>query len=319
MPTSPAQVAEIALWLEAYSQATQQLQQATSEAALAAWATFGSWYDRDAVARLARQVATLSEASQETTSGLASQYLLGAMAVMGAPTPTVRFPRLPPVRNGARLSLVHTRPAEAYKRAIATGATHQEALSRATRRAGDLTTSDLTLRDRDTMAAIMREAGVVGFRRVLRPELSRTGSCGLCIAAADRIYTTGELLPIHPPSCKCIPMPIIGDNDPGLNLNDEDLGQLYEDAGSTAAADLRRTRYMVNTHGEHGPVLTRLDDAFRGPDRVALADDPARAKRLLDQAAPVLEQMLTNGEPVPGALDYQRDFVARLAGFAAAA
>lgn len=312
MPTTPEQVAEVALWLEAYSHATQQLQDSTAAAAQAAWLAFTQWYDRDAVATLARLIAEMSVAAQQTSSGLASQYVVGALAAMGAPTQPVRLPGPLPIRNGARPSLVHTRPAEAYKRAIATGSTHQEALQRAGLRASGLTTSDLILQDRDTMAAVMAEVGVTGYRRIIRPELSRTGTCGLCIAAADRIYTTGELLPIHPPSCNCTVLPIIGDNDPGLALNREDIGQLYEDAGSTAARDLAATRYMVNTHGEHGPILTRIDDAFRGPDRVALEDDPGRAARLLSKAGPVLDRMLTEGEPVEGALDYQRDLVDRL-------
>jgi hypothetical protein len=145
---------------------------------------------------------------------------------------------------------------------------------------------------------------------VLRPELSDDGACGLCIVAADRVYTVGTLMPIHPPTCRCQTMPIVGDLDPGYSLNRADLERLYADAGSTNAEELRRTRYRVDMHGEHGPVFSRQGDAFRGPDQVPLENDPARARRMLDKAMPVLDRMERHGDTP--ALAYQRDLVARL-------
>jgi len=95
---------------------------------------------------------------------------------------------------------------------------------------------------------------VIGYRRVIHPELSRGGTCGMCIAASDRIYKIGTLLPIHD-NCKCTIAAVTEDYDPADELNAVDLNQLYKDAGGTGNALLKRTRYQVGEHGELGPVL----------------------------------------------------------------
>lgn len=99
--------------------------------------------------------------------------------------------------------------------------------------------------------------GILGYRRVLHPELADSGqSCGLCVAAATRLYRTDELLPIHR-GCHCETLPVTRFNDPGLDLNQDDLARLYEAAGSTSAADLSSIRLQTFVSGELGPVLTR--------------------------------------------------------------
>lgn len=106
----------------------------------------------------------------------------------------------------------------------------------------------------DAMKAAPR-GSITGYRRVLHPELSTTGSCGLCVAASDRVYKIGELLPIHN-LCKCEVVPIYGKRDPGSQINDEDLAVLYAEAGDTTAGrELKRERYEVFDHPELGPVL----------------------------------------------------------------
>lgn len=314
--TAPEELtaAELAVWVESFTLASEQLKESTAEAAQEAWLSFNGWYNAALVAALAAQMADLSQAAQQTTAGLASQYVIGAVGAMGAPTPGIPNP-WQPIRFGAPMNLVHTRPAEAYRRAIARGLDHQTALKRAGLRASNLMLSDLTLQDRAAMAATMRAMGITQFRRIVRPELSKSGSCGLCIVAADRIYSIGDLMPIHPPSCKCIVAPIVGDNDPGKSLNREDLDALYAAAGSNKAADLARTRYQVNMHGELGPILTREGDNFKSPDDVPLESNPERARKMLDAIEPVLaklEARAAGGEDVTGPLKYQRDLVERL-------
>lgn len=309
--------AEIAAWLEQFSAASEQLKANAAAVAEAAWLSFDGWYDEVLLAAMAKEMSDLSTAAQQTASGLAGQYAAQAIAAtIGAGlAPQPRIPPLP-IRNNVPLRLVHYRPAEAYKKAIATGATHAEALVLAGIRAAGLAYTDLSLQERETQRAVLQQAGITQYRRVIRPELSETGTCGLCVAAADRIYSTGELMPIHPPSCKCVTMPIVGDNDPGRSLNEADLKALYAAAGSTSASDLSNTRYKVNQHGEHGPVLTKDGHAFRGPDRVALENDPERAARMLTQTLPVLARLEAAGGPA-GPLAYQRDLVARLRRIAA--
>lgn len=95
---------------------------------------------------------------------------------------------------------------------------------------------------------------IIGYRRVIHPELSRTGTCGLCIAAADRLYHVGELMPLHD-RCKCTIAAVTAEHDPADEANSIDLSQLYKHGGGTSAAHLKRTRYQVDEHGELGPVL----------------------------------------------------------------
>lgn len=58
-----------------------------------------------------------------------------------------------------------------------------------------------------------RRSKVLEYRRVLHPELSKTGSCGLCVVAADRWYSTADLLPLHA-NCHCGVAPAGSDYDP---------------------------------------------------------------------------------------------------------
>ncbi|KAA8827242.1 hypothetical protein [Bifidobacterium myosotis] len=103
-----------------------------------------------------------------------------------------------------------------------------------------------------------RSGGVERYRRIIHPELSRTGTCGLCVVAADRVYTIRELMPLHA-NCHCTVLPITSGNDPGLRLNDDDLKALYEKAGGNTGAKLRQTRVLTLTNGEIGPVLSAKD------------------------------------------------------------
>lgn len=310
---SPEAVAvEAAVWLESFSAASEELKQATAAAASEAWLGFDQWYSAAAVAAMAAESADSSFAAQQVAAGLAQQYTANVVAAIQQ-TVMPAQPQRPwqEIRNGVNMRLVHHRPAVAYKKAISTGSSHVEALRLAGVRAADLMYTDLMLEERAAEQAFLRELGISTYRRVIRPELSKTGTCGLCIVAADQVYKTGDLMPLHPPSCKCVVMPIIGDQDPGHQMNREDLDQLYADAGSSKAEDLRRTRYTVHQHGEHGPVLTKEGDAFRGPDRVALEDDPERAARMLEATLPTLERLEAAGGPA-GPLAYQRELVARL-------
>lgn len=104
---------------------------------------------------------------------------------------------------------------------------------------------------------------VTGFRRVVHPELSESGrSCGLCIVASTMRYTRGDLLPIHS-GCNCETVEIYKvdgvEYDPGEQINMQDLGIFYEEAGGTTRGwDLKRQRYQVFNHPEYGPTLINV-------------------------------------------------------------
>lgn len=112
------------------------------------------------------------------------------------------------------------------------------------------------------------KAKVVGYRRVVHPELAESGrSCGLCIVASTMQYTRAELLPIHA-GCNCETCEIYSINgetyDPGKQINMEDLAVFYGEAGrSTHGWDLKKQRYEVVDHPEYGPTLVNVSEKRR--------------------------------------------------------
>lgn len=172
---------------------------------------------------------------------------------------------------------------------MARGVPADKALEQALRLAQTLADGTVRLAERDAsqqaLIYLAPRVGITGYRRVIRPELSRTGTCGLCIVASDQVYKTGDLMPLHA-RCKCEVMPIIGDIDPGSALNNLTLGDLYGAAADsvsdlrrsgerrggpasrsgTAADDLKEVRLQINEHGEWGPVLTDGRHQFTGVD-----------------------------------------------------
>lgn len=139
-----------------------------------------------------------------------------------------------------------------------------------------------------------QRARVVGYRRVLHPELSRTGACGLCLVAADRLYTVAELMPIHA-ACKCEVSPVTEVagkvEDPGAALNQADLNRVYAAGGGTDAASLKRVKVRIDKHGELGEVIapasrrTRTPEKTRSVSRAADESPLQAAQRLRDLTA----------------------------------
>lgn len=140
------------------------------------------------------------------------------------------------------------------------GATREQALQAGFVRLDSTIDANLMLSQRLAESEVINAAAhldgspVVGMRRIIHPELSLTGTCGLCIAASDRLYTVRELLPMHR-HCKCTSAPVTEEFDPADQLNAVDLRSLYRDAGGTSRAHLKRTRYKQDDHGELGPTL----------------------------------------------------------------
>ena len=157
---------------------------------------------------------------------------------------------------------VWERPAEAYRYARSQGKSPEQAREALEKKVESLARDDVALAKRDQAAREMgRAERVTGYRRVIHPELSTSGTCGLCVAAATRIYSKADLMPIHP-GCNCTVAPITASADPGLQLNDADLAELYKAAGSTGAQDLSNVRLKEVVDGELGPMLTSYGKAI---------------------------------------------------------
>lgn len=138
---------------------------------------------------------------------------------------------------------------------------------------------DIALASRNAQAYAMERIPsdqVKGYRRVIHPELNKSGtSCGLCIVASTMRYTKGDLLPIHA-GCKCETCEIFvrgGEEfDPGGQINMEDLEVFYESAGgSTHGWDLKKSRFKVENHPEYGSILVH-DKANEDTEPVSFED-----------------------------------------------
>ena len=135
-------------------------------------------------------------------------------------------------------------------------------------RAERMVSHDIQSASRNTHHVAMEKlpkSKVVGYRRIVHPELSESGqSCGLCIVASTNMYSRGDLMPIHN-LCNCEVAEVykVGDQlfDPGRLINMEDLEVFYnEAAGSTRGFDLKRSRYKVIDHPEYGRSLVNVNE-----------------------------------------------------------
>lgn len=230
---------------------------------LGLWGGFDRWDDADAVAGMVARSATLVTAAGERTRRLSRSYLGTVLSEMDA-APT----SLPPIVNGypranVTATEVYRRPVEEFIWRRRNGGTMAESKEAFEGRLRAIAEADMMAAERDENYIVMGHASkVTDYRRVIHPELSRSGTCGLCVVASQRTYHKGDLLPLHGGD-NCDVLPVTKDADPGLLLNDDDLKTIYAAAGSTAAAELLNTRITINEHGELGPVLVKDGDHFR--------------------------------------------------------
>lgn len=283
----------------------------------------GLWYDQRSVDDAARRAAAASASAQRAMASTTQAYLDQVLAAMGAQRPRPRDVAPAPVSLRATPDeLVWSRPAETYRYERSRGVDDETAIQRAVQRAEQIAATDINLAQREaTRRHLTAVPEVRGYRRIIHPERSAGGTCGLCIAAADRLYFVSELLPLHG-RCQCTQLPVVGSLDPGKRLNAADLERVYAEAGTTGAADLKATRYRVDEHGELGPVLTAAGSARRTPTRAAATatakpnrDRVAEARQQRTVLAPVLadlEARSVAGEDVSAPLAYQRALLDKL-------
>jgi hypothetical protein len=265
----PETLAELTQWVDRFAAHSEQLKGDLEKLVLALYAG-QNFYDAAAVTSIGAQAANSSNAQAVIAAGLAAQYVATTTGIItGHPvqTPTLVLAAL---RNGADMAKVYERPVKLFRRLRARGVSPADAFARAMQLASAITDTNMTLAQRAAYTAALErlqgDAGITGYRRILHPELSRTGSCGLCIVASDQVYKTSELMPLHN-LCKCTVLPIIGALDPGSSLNNLTLADLYAAAGdSTHAHDLKRVKVTVRQHGEYGPVLVIAGQQFTGLD-----------------------------------------------------
>lgn len=143
---------------------------------------------------------------------------------------------------------------------IVNGASDADAIAKVVARAEAVVDTDIALAVRAQEIKTASTRGVKFYRRVLHPELAESGlSCGLCIVAADRIYSVAKFKRELHDHCHCEMLPIENGQDPGLNLNTADLESLYRAAG-TLVGRSRETGGGKRQGGALKKVRARLDE-----------------------------------------------------------
>lgn len=196
------------------------------------------------------------------TANASGAYVDRTLVALGA-KPTSSVLTLPELLRDVPPEVEWERPAKEFRRLRVTGLAELEAQIAAELRAEQIATMDLALADREAARQRMQATGVTHYRRVFHPELSKSGSCGLCVVAADRTYSRDTLMPLHN-GCNCTVLPAYEGDDPGLRLNTADLTAIYDAAdGESIREKLQRVRVQVNDHGELGPILSYAGQDFR--------------------------------------------------------
>lgn len=232
---------------------------------------FNGWYSDRQVAQMSKDIVRIVEAGQRTTVSLTDAYLARVVALeVGRNVRPVGIKSdVAALRHGVKHTEVYERLGADYRYRVSEGNSPESALLATLARADAMAQMDLNLAMRDSAHGVFtRSTAIDGYRRVIHPEFSRSGTCGLCAAASDQIYDKKNLLPLHE-RCRCETLPIIGDNDPGRSLNQSELSDLYTAADSTEGSKLKRVRVTVEEHGELGPVLRVEGQHFRSPSDVA--------------------------------------------------
>jgi len=297
------------------------------------WSPYRSWTDYDLTVALAARSATTVDAASKAARQRQRTYLKFLYKELGITMPSndvidtdgglsIVIPGGVELymREGTTPLDVYQRPAEEYRYFKSTGVSDQEALNKAIERVSVMADTDLTLARRDENRRVFRNTPEVdGYRRVIHPERSQDGmSCGLCVVASQRIYSKQELMPIHD-ECNCDVLPIIGDNDPGNELNQDDLNALYEAAGGNSSEELLKTRVSFLEHGELGPIIAggnRKGSKQRkaAKDTPKLSPEEVIEKQLhtLRKSSEKLAKRAEAGEDVRQSLGWQRDRISIL-------
>lgn len=265
---------------------------------------FTGWYDTAAITKWATDLATHIESIQRVLAQSTDAYLARVLSLLtGGRVAGVGRVDVTGLRQGVTHAGAYGRAADVYRwqqsqfdaaaRGLLTDVgplnppTLDDPIAAAINRVIAVADMDAQLAFRAQSQKVMTNAAtqgiVTGYRRVIHPEESRGGTCGLCVVASDRLYHAKDLLPIHA-RCHCTVLPVVGEQDPGSTLNRSDLNRIYQDADNSTAGDkLKRTRYQIDEHGELGPVLNRAGARVRTARQAERDTNPTRQAKTPEQ------------------------------------
>jgi hypothetical protein len=244
-------------------------QQASVRAMLAAaWRKLPNPYDPEAEAAFAIEAGRIVDQGRQAFADVTLYTLRRTLQDAGVTPPST--PKLPERPRGIDVTEEMLRATKEARWRISQGMDPSRAMAAGLRRAQSMAEMDLAVAARDAYTAAVKDVPqVIGTRREIHPELSESGVCGLCIAAATRIYKKRALMPLHA-HCKCQPVPVLlGQDDIAQILNGQSLRELYEGLGLTGRQKLSKVRVREVEHGELGPLLVDAEHAFRGPGDLA--------------------------------------------------
>lgn len=273
--------------VESYSRQQARILAALLRVLFALWGTFPHWGDADMERAWVAKSAVTVDIALARIRRLARSHALAQLDLIDA-RPEV-LPDLVDTydRGGTPIVEVYRRPARerAYveRKKRSEGAPPEEATIAAQKafieRLEQIVTDDVMLTAREEAQKVTWSSKkVIGYRRVLHPEFSETGPCGLCIVASSRLYSVSELMPLHA-NCKCTVSPVTATQDLGLRLNRDDLNAIYNAAGGTDAKQLTQLRIKTVDHGEIGSMLLRSNGKWVDPAEVARRSERVAARR----------------------------------------
>lgn len=251
---TPQQLSDAEAWLMQYTLNAADLDARTVAATWAAYQAVEDWENPSETLLAAATAAGTMSVARQMHVGLMAEFLANTVEILTGRRPGVPS-RLPDYSRNADPFDVYSRPVFEYRAALAADLAEAQAEVEAEARAEVISLTDALLARRDVAQALLEDTPeVVGYRRAIRPELSETGTCGLCIAAASRVYSVEDLLPIHS-RCKCVVIPVVADADPGERFNLADMQAIYESLGGTSRQELSKTRIRFYDDAELGPVV----------------------------------------------------------------
>lgn len=204
------------------------------------WAALGGDFTDEALERFVRRVTPLALGAQSVAGATTDAFLALLLTEMsGGSVRPVGLNRDVYTDSALRdipTSEVYRRPILQTRYRISRGFSPEDARLSGLERARALIETDIRLAQRKVSSEVFRRTeGITGYRRTLT-----NASCPRCRVASEKVYRTGDLMPIHS-KCDCGVVPILGTNDPGREHN------------STIA--IPDERAPVEANAEVGPVF----------------------------------------------------------------
>lgn len=201
---------KVTLLRERHQRATRLLRDRIAAHVQRVWLNQTSWRDAD-VDRFVALVVPVVEAGKRTVAQLTDNYLRQVeQEVLGTlPKPKAIPDDVLDTRKGITTAESYKRVGVATWAKLAQGATLPVAVTAGAAFARSLVNTDVELAETHTAQYVLSTNDqVVGFRRVPSPD-----ACQFCQDAADQVYGTEDLMPIHA-DCGCGIEPEYGDGSP---------------------------------------------------------------------------------------------------------